>query len=288
MNPVLLQHIEQLLGSKIAHQQSISGGDTAAVYQLRTANDSFILKTANGHHAHAMFKAEKLGLEQIANSNTIATPEVIGCDKVANTAFLLLEFIPTQNGNKIQFEQFGQQLAQLHQVTNAQFGNSTDNFIGPLEQSNRQHNQWVDFYTHERLWPQLQLAAHQQLLPLHMLPYQHTMLEQLKSLFPTTKPSLLHGDLWSGNYLIHTNGHAYLIDPSCYYGHHEVDIAMSRLFGGFDRAFYDAYFEIIPRASYYQERLELYQLYYLLVHLNLFGRSYYASVKSILDRYFSL
>ena len=288
MNTALLQQIEQLLGNKITYKQPISGGDTAAVYQLQTAHDSFILKTTNGQNAQAMFEAEKNGLEQIAKSNTIATPEVIGCDKVAGTAFLLLEYIPTQNGNKLQFEQFGRQLAQLHQSTNVQFGNSADNFIGPLEQSNTQHNQWVDFYAHERLWPQLQLAVHHQLLPLHMLPYQHTILEQLKNLFPTTRPSLLHGDLWSGNYLIGTNGNAYLIDPSCYYGHHEVDIAMSRLFGGFDRAFYDAYFEIIPRESYYQERLELYQLYYLLVHLNLFGHSYYASVKSILDRYFSL
>jgi len=111
-------------------------------------------------------------------------------------------------------------------------------------------------------------------------------LKTCENLFPDTKPSLLHGDLWSGNYLISENGTPYLIDPAVYYGHHEVDIAMTKLFGGFDSSFYGAYAESLPKVRGEKERNDIYQLYYLLVHLNLFGSSYKSSVTSILKTYF--
>lgn len=286
MKAALKQHIEEQLNGIIKNYTPLSGGDTAQVYQLTTTTGTFVSKINDHPTALASFQAEAKGLKTIAESHTITTPTVIACSAIHSAAFLLLEYIPAQRGSQQNFKQLGEQLAALHQTTSSTFGNHSDNFIGQLHQSNKNHNNWIDFYTKERLIPQLNLAHQNGLLKIHDLPYQTVILERLTDLCPTIKPSLLHGDLWSGNFLFHTNGSPYLIDPACYYGHSEIDIAMSLLFGGFDTAFYDAYFSIMSRESYFKERVELYQLYYLLVHLNLFGKSYYGSVKRILDKYF--
>lgn len=118
------------------------------------------------------------------------------------------------------------------------------------------------------------------------IPTEELMWSRLNELFPTVKPALLHGDLWSGNYLISTSGEPYLIDPATYYGHYEVDLAMSKLFGGFGSSFYEAHQAALLPEQQFEERTDIYQLYYLLVHLNLFGSSYYNSVCQILNRYF--
>ncbi|MFL1011187.1 fructosamine kinase family protein [Flavisericum labens] len=177
-------------------------------------------------------------------------------------------------------------MAKLHQCHSRNFGLDHNNFIGNLLQSNTEHKTWGNFYIYERLLPQLKLTKSKNLLHSNEIPPTETMVKSLSSLFRNIKPSLLHGDLWSGNYLISSDGTPYLIDPAVYYGHSEVDIAMTKLFGGFGEDFYDAYVESIPFTSDTTARIEIYQLYYLLVHLNLFGRSYYDSVKSILIKYF--
>ena len=201
-------------------------------------------------------------------------------------SFLILEWIESKRPDNKDFEELGKQLAALHQYSCKSFGLNHDNFIGSLNQTNKQHLNWTGFYIEERLLPQLHLAKAKGLLNPKEIPTTTTMQHFLKSLFKTVKPSLLHGDLWSGNYLISTNGAPYLIDPAVYYGHHEVDIAMTKLFGGFSNDFYKAYHDIIPKDTNTNQRIEIYQLYYLLVHLNLFGSSYYCSVTSILKRFF--
>ena len=143
-----------------------------------------------------------------------------------------------------------------------------------------------DFYIDERLLPQFDLAQSKGLLRSNEIPDKEIMKGNLNDLIKVVKPSLLHGDLWGGNFLIGKDGTPYLIDPAVYYGHHEVDIAMSKLFGGFGSAFYSAYYEVFPESSRINDRIEIYQLYYLLVHLNIFGSSYYGSVKQILNKYF--
>jgi fructosamine-3-kinase len=180
----------------------------------------------------------------------------------------------------------GKQLANLHLNKSKTFGFNTDNFIGTLTQSNTTHQNWVDFYIEERLAPQLKIAVQKQLLSTVEVPETNTMKLKTTAFFKDVEPSLLHGDLWSGNYLIATNGTPYLIDPASYYGHSEVDIAMSLLFGGFGSSFYEAYHAVIHEETHTKARIELYQLYYLLVHLNLFGSSYYHSVKRIINKYF--
>ncbi|WP_242203653.1 fructosamine kinase family protein [Aestuariivivens insulae] len=279
-------HLSTLLNETIGKVQSVTGGDISKAYKIDTPNNSYFLKLNSESSALQMFQTEANGLQSIRNTNTIKTPKVFACDTFENMPFLLLEFIERKSPSPNDFETLGYQLAKLHLCTSNAFGLAQDNFIGSLSQSNTQCSNWLDFYTKARLWPQLKLAKQKHLLTDKECPSEPQILENLKPLFKNIKPSLLHGDLWNGNYLISNDDIPYLIDPAVYYGHHEVDMAMTKLFGGFGEAFYDTYFSIIPQDDYTSIRIEIYQLYYLLVHLNLFGPSYHQSVISILKKYF--
>lgn len=233
-----------------------------------------------------MYDVEKQGLEAIAETKTIGIPKVLGCASLNNTAFLVLDFIEGKSPNDNDFETLGNALGLLHQHSSDSFGWATDNFIGSLPQSNKRHSDWVSFYTKERLWHQLTLAKENKLLSKSEIPDLQNILKVCHPFFEDVNPALLHGDLWSGNYIIDSNGFPYLIDPAPYFGHREVDIAMTRLFGGFASSFYLAYNQHFETNKFEKEKSDIYQLYYLLVHLNLFGRSYYDSVKTIIRRYF--
>ena len=286
MNQRLLLRLEVFLDERIVKTQSISGGDISKTYKIETPNKSFFLKLNTNVNTTCMFQAEANGLELIRNTNTIKTPKVIALGTFENTSFLLLEYIESKSASTQDFETLGNQLAKLHQCTSSTFGLNHNNFIGSLAQSNKPHDSWLDFYIHERLLPQLKMANQKRLLSDSECPSPQDIKKVLQPLSEGVNPALLHGDLWSGNYLISIDGTPYLIDPAAYYGHHEVDIAMSQLFGGFDNAFYNSYFSTIPQDKNTATRIELYQLYYLLVHLNLFGSSYHQSVISILRKYF--
>lgn len=278
-------HLSTFLNETITNLSPVSGGDISQAYRIDTANSSYFLKL-NNLEALNMFQTEAYGLELIAKTNTIKTPKVLVFDNFENSAFLLMEFIESKTPSSEDFKTLGEQLAALHKCTSKHFGLDQNNFIGSLNQSNIYHSNWINFYIEERLLPQLQLAKEKGLLNSNKTPSVQQMETSLKRLFENVKPSLLHGDLWSGNYLISKDGEPYLIDPAVYYGHSEVDIAMSKLFGGFSNEFYNSYYDVLPTDSYTNKRIEIYQLYYLLVHLNLFGSSYCASVKNILKKHF--
>ncbi len=280
------EYLSNLIGSNINKIQSVSGGDISAAFLLQTNQNNYFLKVNSKPWALDMFKAEAKGLKAILNSNAIATPNVIAFNTFGNEAFLLMDYVETKRASSTDLEIFGRQLAHLHLVTSNEFGFDDNNFIGSLHQSNKKHKTWNDFYIEERLITQLQLAETRGLLKHSEILKTELMKNICNDYFKDIRPSLLHGDLWSGNYFISLGGMPILIDPAVYFGHSEVDIAMSKLFGGFGATFYQAYHEIIPEDEFTKNRIELYQLYYLLVHLNLFGRSYYGSVKSILNKYF--
>ena len=286
MNTELQNHLSILIDQPIQNIIPVSGGDISLAYKVQTERKSYLLKVNLSKDALTMFQKEKRGLETIALTKTISTPKVYACDKFKSEAFLLMEFIESKLPSNFDFNNLGSKLAELHQVTNDCFGLEHNNFIGSLHQNNSQHSNWADFYTKERLLPQLQLAKRNGLLSDRECPRENSINEKLKELCFDIKPSLLHGDLWNGNYLISKSGIPYLIDPAVYFGHHEVDIAMSKLFGGFGDEFYKSYYNTFPPDSKTASRIEIYQLYYLLVHLNLFGRSYSASVISILKKHF--
>ena len=282
---VLKSHLEDILNTSIITYKPLSGGDISAVFKVETDTKSYVLKRGSKNEA-SLFKAEAQGLDLIAKTQTIATPIVIAVGNHEETPYLLMEFIESKSPNQQDYMRLGTQLAQLHTCQDENFGLPSDNFIGSLPQSNTPSKSWIDFYGTNRLGFQFELASSKGLLNPAEVPTAEAIRSFLKSICLDIKPSLLHGDLWSGNYLIGKDGTPYLIDPAVDYGHAEVDIAMTKLFGGFSGAFYSAYHKLRPTTDFYKERMEIYQLYYLLVHLNLFGASYYSSVKRILKRYF--
>ncbi|MBT8271640.1 MAG: fructosamine kinase family protein [Bacteroidia bacterium] len=282
----IIDQIAYDLNITINRFRPVSGGDISRAYLLNTSKGDLFLKINNSPHASVMFKAEAIGLQALETSNTLKIPEVIKTGASGSNAYLLLEAIATGSPNKSSMALLGEQLALMHANTAERFGFDSDNFIGSLPQSNNWHQHWPEFYVYERLIPQIKLAREKGLLASGEILGTDDMIKRCDELSGNAVPCLLHGDLWGGNYMIDTDGQPVLIDPAVYYGHHEVDIAMSRLFGGFSVDFYEAYESRFPITSGYSERMDLYQLYYLLVHLNLFGRSYYGSVSRLLKGLF--
>lgn len=285
MKQNFVNHLTNILNNRIESILPVSGGDISSAYKIETSGKIYFLKL-NEASALNMFLKEADALKMIATMNTINTPSVIDVGSFENNSYLLMDFIDSKTPSNQDMALLGKQLANLHLNTFKTFGFNSDNYIGTLPQSNTKHQNWVDFYMEERLAPQLKLAVQKQLLSPTEVPNTSTMKLKTADIFKEVQPSLLHGDLWSGNFLISKDGTPYLIDPATYYGHSEVDIAMSLLFGGFSNSFYEAYRAVIPKETDTNARVELYQLYYLLVHLNLFGSSYYHSVKHILNKYF--
>lgn len=287
MNKNLKAHIEYLLCIKIEQVQPVSGGDISKAYLLTAESERFFCKVNPSLSAFDMFRTEKASLEAIAHTKTIATPKILLCEKLEIGGLLLMEHIESKSPSSKEMALLGHQLAALHKLSSAEtFGWEAGNYIGSLSQSNNKLSSWADFYVQERLLPQLRMAVDADLLSPNEIPSGSGLLKTCTITFPEVRPSLLHGDLWSGNFLISEAGTPFLIDPAVYYGHNEVDLAMTKLFGGFGEVFYSAYREHIPTTPLEKERTDIYQLYYLLVHLNLFGTTYKGAVMSILKRYF--
>jgi fructosamine-3-kinase len=234
-----------------------------------------------------MFPTEANGLRRLAQANALRIPAVIaqGDAEGACPAFLVLEWIETGGGRARTMEEFGAGLAALHRCTGEQHGLDHNNFIGRLPQPNTPAARWTDFYRDQRIGAQMHVARQLGRLPARREMLLTRLMDRLPDLLDDAiPPSLMHGDLWGGNYLIDRAGMAVLIDPAVCYGHREMDLAMSELFGGFPARFYDAYFAAYP-APGYAERRALYQLYYILVHLNLFGESYGGRVDALAAQY---
>jgi len=198
--------------------------------------------------------------------------------------FLLLEFIEQRRRAPGYWEVLGHQLAQLHKCSAPSHGLDHNNYIGSLAQSNKTHRSWLTFFIEERLSPLLKLAIDDHHAPGVWMRKFETLYARLPSLLPDGRPSLLHGDLWSGNVITGHDGLPCLIDPAVYYGHREADLAMTHLFGGFEDGFYSSYESLYPLPTGFSERIDLYNLYPLLVHFNLFGASYAERITNILKR----
>ncbi|WP_430907102.1 fructosamine kinase family protein [Maribacter sp. 2-571] len=288
MEANLKKHLEYLLCVRILNIRTLSGSALSETYLLETETERFFCKIHRGPQALDMFRSEQSALKAIAATKTVATPTVRLCEGLEKGALLLMDFVAPKRPEPNEMVALGHQLAAQHKLSHAPtFGWEADNFIGSLPQSNTRDKNWAAFYVRERLLPQLRRALDAQLLKTNDIPSEAVLLKTCENVFPEAVPCLLHGDLWSGNVIISNTGTPYLIDPAVYYGHYEVDLAMTRLFGGFPEVFYRAHASHFPVAPYAKERNELYQLYYLLVHLNLFGSSYYTQVSHILKRYFN-
>jgi fructosamine-3-kinase len=284
---ILKSNLEGLLQTQIIQQRPVSGGDINHAVRLDTADRrKLFLKYNRSAQAPAMFRTEVLGLALLGASRVIAVPKVLHYGEAGEGwSFLLMEYMLPGHKNRLFWEYFGQALANLHGNTSQQFGFSHDNFIGRLPQSNSRHTRWPEFYAEERLWPQMLLAQDRSLLNRDDEQALERLCRRLHTICPEEAPALIHGDLWGGNFLCTLEGLPVLIDPAACFAHREMDLAMSRLFGGFDTVFYQSYQNAWPLEPGFEERLEVYQLYYLLVHVNLFGGGYVSQVRQILKKH---
>lgn len=229
-----------------------------------------------------MFEAEVKGLRLLKSTQTFCIPEVINEGETENQSYLLMEYIAEGQKQTVFWVTFGFQLAQLHQTTSPQFGLDHNNYIGSLPQKNDgNHTHAADFYLEKRLLPQLDLAATKGFSFQNLNSFYYNIQQEI----PEEPPALIHGDLWNGNYLTDENGNPCLIDPAVCFASREMDLAMMQLFGGFPERVFESYHHAFPLQPGWKTRTDLWQLYYLLVHLNLFGSGYYNSVNTILKKY---
>ncbi|WPV02214.1 fructosamine kinase family protein [Mucilaginibacter sp. cycad4] len=281
----VISDIECKLKAQIKNVNPVSGGDINQAYRLQTTLGNFFIKINSLHKFPGMFKSEESGLAAIRKTNTIAVPEVVLQSDTGDESYLILQWIEAGYGEVISSQKLGRQLALMHRNTAAQFGFEANNYMGSLLQSNKQHGSLAQFFIEERLQPMVKMAVDKRELTQTDIYRFDELYKKLPYLFTEEPPALLHGDLWGGNYLIDTDGKPYLIDPAVSYGNREFDIAMTTLFGGFDHAFYEAYNQEFPLLPGWQQRLKLWNLYPLLVHVNLFGSMYAKQVRENLSAF---
>ncbi len=288
MNPGLKEQLQQVIHQQIVSLHPVSGGDINQAALITFSDNSQYFVKYNSNSNRDMFEKEALGLKLLRrDSINIHIPEVIdyGYLEEIHTGYLLIEYISAGRESAGFFERFGRELAAMHKITAPQYGLDHDNYIGRLPQSNHHQDNWPDFFIRERIEPQLKMAQDSQRLPQSISQQFEKLYAKLPDIFPDEPASLLHGDLWSGNYLCNDKQEVVLIDPAVYFGHREMELAFTQLFGGFGSRFYDSYHEAYPLQPGFRVRKDIYNLYPLLVHTNLFGGGYAGSVTSILSRY---
>ena len=213
-------------------------------------------------------------------------PEVLAVGKMEGRHYLLMEYIDSTPPATNYWEDFGHTLAKMHlEKTSKTYGFQHDNYIGKLPQPNRSDESWIEFFILNRLEYQLNLAITNHMVSGSFIDRYRKLYELLPGLLPGEKPSLLHGDLWSGNVMVGHNGKVCLIDPAVYYGHREIELAFTRMFGGFGEPFYHAYDEGYPLVPGFEERSRIYNIYPHMVHVNRFGTSYLSGVEQVLRKY---
>lgn len=261
----------------------LNGGciNNTAVFRFK-GRSHFIKWNTN---AGDLFQKEVSGLELLKKFNVVNTPEVLLSGMYEEVGFLCLEYLEKSNVKPLFWETFGLILAQLHSETNEYYGLSEDNYIGRLPQYNVRDVDWVSFFIERRLLPQIKMATDHQLINRRIVSDFEKLFLKLENLIPIEPPALLHGDLWSGNFLCVKDQEPYIFDPAVYYGHREAELAFTKLFGGFDDGFYRSYDSFFPLQPGHEKRVEIFNLYPLLVHVNLFGASYLSSIRLILKHF---
>ena len=289
----LAEAIRSICGQQrtITDKSPVFGGDINEAFRLTLDDGSSLFMKANASNLLPAFEAEEAGLQAIAETGAIGTVRVLGIGTdPGGFSFLLQEFVTPGKKNRDFWERLGAELYAMHSAPMPAgkegdgFGFGADNFIGSRRQKNTWTDQWISFFRDCRLRPQLKVA--ERYLDQRDRKLADSLLEHLDQyLIEPEVPSLIHGDLWAGNVMTGSDGRAWIIDPAAYYGHPEADLAMTELFGGFSPAFYDSYFACSNIEGGYQDRKDIYNLYHLLNHLNLFGISYLSSVQRIIRRY---
>lgn len=277
--------IEQALGDRVQGAQPVSGGDINEAWEVELSTGRRVFVKLNARAPAGMFEAEAHGLDWLRAGGALRVPRVLAFGDAPH-AFIALEHLGRGSPRRGFDDELGRGLALLHRSGAPSFGLERDNFIGSLPQDNRPAPSWPELYRERRLRPHVDRAARAGLLSAALVRRFDGLFAKLEDLVGPTEPAArLHGDLWGGNLHVDDDGAPCLIDPAVYGGHREVDLAMMRLFGGFGARVFAAYAEAWPLAPGHAERVSLYQLYPLLVHVNLFGRSYVGQLEHALERY---
>ena len=235
--------IEEKLNQKVKSFTPLSGGCISSAYKIKSTEGSDYFLKFNPSACNDMFVKEANGLNELAKANTLRVPKVLSFSEDN----ILLEYIPTGNKNKNFFEEFGRDFAEMHKFTSEEFGFYEDNYIGSNLQKNipnkNEKTNWINFYFNKRILYQVQLAEKLGNLTSELRKLVSRLEGKIEEVLGDSdeKPSLLHGDLWGGNYMVDESGSAVLIDPAVYYGHREADLGMTQLFGGFSPEFYKSY-----------------------------------------------
>lgn len=286
-SPTLQAAIQQKLAANFSNVgkinfSSVGGGSINDTYRISFGDKNVFCKINSATKFPQLFAKEKNGLELICKQGIIKVPSVINCFEFEDKQILLLEWINEGKRTEGFWRTFGEQLAALHQQSSDYFGLDEDNYMGSVPQSNQKHSDWNSFFAEERLQPMIERCFDKNLLTKNHLQAFENLQQKLPDIFKREKPSLLHGDLWSGNFMCNQNSEPILIDPAVYYGHRSIDLAMTTLFGGFRQPFYDAYHYHFPLPVNYEEQWAVCNLYPLLIHLYLFGTSYLSQIETTL------
>lgn len=289
--PTIAQQVRSASGVSLSTDsaRTVSGGCINSAYMLTGQQEGctlpFFIKinTANGL---SMFEAETEGLEALIDSHSLRVPTPVCSGVAGQDAYLLMEHIDLKNTGDI--AQLGTALAAMHQSQRPQFGWQRNNTIGATPQLNHWADNWISFWNEQRLGPQLERAARNG-AGRSVLRRGETLQAALPAFFSdySPTPSLLHGDLWSGNYAFDEQSQPVIFDPAVYFGDRETDLAMTELFGGFSVDFYAAYNAAWPLDDGYATRKTLYNLYHILNHFNLFGGGYLSQAQNMIDRLLS-
>jgi fructosamine-3-kinase len=277
----VLNHIAEQNNIQIQTAEPLYGGDINKAYLLRSDTMDYVVKVNSASLYPNMFETEAKGLFLLRSSNSFRIPEVIAVGELNDQSYIMMEFIESGSASRTFWGEFAIYLASLHKNSQKSFGLDHSNYIGRLPQYNSEESTASDFYIHQRLEPQFRMAYDEGYEFKNLGRFYSIISEEI----PNEASSLIHGDLWNGNYLISDRGVPSLIDPAVAYAPREMDLAMMKLFGGFPSEVYTLYHEEFPLKDRWEERIKLWQLYYLLVHLNLFGSGYFNQVHSIVKQY---
>ncbi|MFT3827382.1 MAG: fructosamine kinase family protein [Chitinophagaceae bacterium] len=282
------EQLQQFAGSTVSDCRfmPVGGGSINEAYLVQVnGTHKYFVKLNKTALFPGLFSTERNSLVLLGAQKLIRVPQVIAVASIEDQQLVLMEWIE-QGGKTTSFwKNFGEQLAGLHRITNHAFGLDIDNYMGFLPQCNTLTADWNQFFEQCRLAPQVQMARDKQLLGKKQISHFERLYSRLAEIFASEPPALLHGDLWSGNYLCDEQSRPVLIDPAAYYGHRSMDMAMTTLFGGFDEVFYQSYHYHYPLPGNYRLQWEICNLYPLLVHLNLFGESYLPDILRTIERY---
>lgn len=279
--------LTERFGSAVRGERAVGGGCISDARLVDLADGRSLFVKSNRAALAEMFEREAESLRALEAVGALRVPAGAVAGVAGATAWIAMEAIASGSPGPRFWEDFGEGFARLHREGRAErFGFLHDNFLGSTPQPNGRLDDWTEFWRERRLGFQLRLARERGRSDAELDRLGDRLLERLDELLADAdeRPSLLHGDLWSGNFLAGAGGEPVLVDPACYYGHREADLAMTRLFGGFDARFYAAYESAWPLAPGHAERLPLYQLYHLLNHLNLFGGGYRGQCLAVLRR----